>query len=76
MIRCSGSKISAFFEEFKEKQTDGTLNLKVILKLKLEHVSFTYPFSKVEVLHDLNLEFNAGEKIPLSSVKMVPENQP
>ena len=54
------------FLEFKEKQTDGTLEFKGdFKKLKLEHVSFTYPFSKVEVLHDLNLEFNAGEKIAI-----------
>ncbi len=54
------------FLEFKEKQTDGTLEFKGdFKKLKLEHVSFMYPFSKVEVLYDLNLEFNAGEKIAI-----------
>ena len=34
-----------------------------IKQIKLEHVSFAYPFSKNEVLHDLNFKIKQGEKI-------------
>ncbi|NRN74827.1 putative multidrug resistance ABC transporter ATP-binding/permease protein YheI [Lactobacillus helveticus] len=38
-----------------------------IKQIKLSHVSFTYPFSNEEVLHDINFSISRGEKIAIVS---------
>lgn len=54
------------FLDFKETQNEGELEFSGDFKiLKLEQVSFTYPFSTIEVLHQIDLEIKAGEKIAI-----------
>lgn len=54
------------FLDFKETQNEGELEFSGDFKtLKLEQVSFTYPFSTTEVLHQIDLEIKAGEKIAI-----------
>lgn len=52
------------FENYQADFQSGTKKIaEPIQQIKLEHVSFAYPFSKNEVLHDLNFQINQGEKI-------------
>ena len=52
------------FENYHDDFQSGTKEIAApIEQIKLGHVSFVYPFSKNEVLHDLNFQINQGEKI-------------
>lgn len=52
------------FEKYHDDFQSGTKQVNSeINQIQLAHVSFTYPFSKKEVLHNINFEINKGEKI-------------
>lgn len=54
------------FENYQDDFQSGTKKIvELIQQIKLEHVSFAYPFSKNEVLHDLNFQIKQGEKIAI-----------
>ena len=54
------------FENYYDDFQSGTKKIvEPIQQTKLEHVSFVYPFSKNEVLHDLNFQIKQGEKIAI-----------
>ena len=55
------------FDDYHDDFQSGTKKIVELIKqVKLEHVSFAYPFSKNEVLHDLNFQIKQGEKIELN----------
>lgn len=52
------------FLDYKDRFTAGSSNFPAdYTELKVEHVSFTYPFSDAEVLHDVSFAVKKGEKI-------------
>lgn len=54
------------FEKYHDDFQSGSKQLNVpVSQIKLSHVSFTYPFSDEEVLHDVNFNINKGEKIAI-----------
>nr|WP_248616421.1 ABC transporter ATP-binding protein [Lactobacillus amylovorus] len=54
------------FEKYHDDFQSGSKQLNVpVSQIKLLHVSFTYPFSDEEVLHDVNFNINKGEKIAI-----------
>ena len=54
------------FGDYHDGFQSGTKEIAApIEQIKLEHVSFAYPFSKNEVLHDLNFQIKQGEKIAI-----------
>ena len=54
------------FDDYHDDFQSGTKKIVELIKqIKLEHVSFAYPFSKNEVLHDLNSQIKQGEKIAI-----------
>lgn len=60
------------YEAFIQKPNmhyDGTLPVEKRIDnhyaLELQHVSFRYPGSKEDILHDVNLQFHIGEKLAL-----------
>lgn len=54
------------FEKYHDSFQSGSKKLDVpIDQIKLSHVSFTYPFSNEEILHDINFSINKGEKIAI-----------
>ena len=54
------------FEKYHDDFEDGTKAINVpINQLELTHVSFTYPFSQEEVLHDISFRIKQGEKIAI-----------
>ncbi|KRM39133.1 ABC superfamily ATP binding cassette transporter ATPase and permease protein [Lactobacillus hamsteri DSM 5661 = JCM 6256] len=56
------NRFEKYHDDFKSgtKQVNGNVN-----QIQLVHVSFTYPFSKKEILHNINFEINKGEKIAI-----------
>ena len=49
------------FEKYHDDFQSGSKQLNVpVSQIKLSHVSFTYPFSDEEVLHDVNFNINKG----------------
>lgn len=56
------NRFEKYHDNFKSgtKQINGKVN-----QIQLVHVSFTYPFSKKEILHNINFEINKGEKIAI-----------
>ncbi|NRO91877.1 putative multidrug resistance ABC transporter ATP-binding/permease protein YheI [Lactobacillus helveticus] len=56
------------FEKYHDNFQNGTQKIGDSIKqIKLSHVSFTYPFSNEEVLHDINFSISRGEKIAIVS---------
>lgn len=54
------------FEKYHDDFQSGSRQLDTpINQIKLSHVSFTYPFSNEEILHDVNFNINKGEKIAI-----------
>ena len=54
------------FEKYHDNSQNGTQKIGDSIKqIKLSHVSFTYPFSNEEVLHDINFSISRGEKIAI-----------
>lgn len=54
------------FEKYHDDFQSGFKKLDTpINQIKLSHVSFTYPFSNEEVLHDINFNISKGEKIAI-----------
>lgn len=54
------------FEKYHDNFQNGTQKIGDSIKqIKLSHVSFTYPFSNEEVLHDINFSISRGEKIAI-----------
>lgn len=52
------------FEKYHDNFQSGSKELNTsINQIKLSHVSFTYPFSNEEVLHNISFNINEGEKI-------------
>lgn len=56
------NRFEKYHDDFKSgsRQLDTPIN-----QIKLSHVSFTYPFSNEEILHDVNFNINKGEKIAI-----------
>ncbi len=50
---------------FFEDEAPGMTPLAQDMEIQFEHVSFTYPYSDREVLHDLNLTIRQGERIAI-----------
>lgn len=53
------------FEQYHDDFQSGTKRVTHVNQLSLDHVCFTYPFSKQEVLHDISLQIKKGEKIAI-----------
>lgn len=54
------------FEEYHDDFQNGSLQLdEPIEQIKIDHVSFAYPFSKKEILHNISFKINKGEKIAI-----------
>lgn len=53
------------FQSYTDTFVDGKQKINEICNYEIKNLSFTYPFSKVEVLHNLNFEVKKGEKIAI-----------
>ena len=61
----SQRRINEFLEATSEMPEGKNVHQPIIGQWKFEGVSFTYPGSDVEVLHDLNFEIKPGESIAI-----------
>lgn len=53
------------FQNYTDSFVNGKQNINEICDYKINNLSFTYPFSDIEVLHDLNFTVKKGEKIAI-----------
>lgn len=61
----SQARINEFLQVTSEMPEGKKIQQEIIGKWKFDHVSFTYPNTETEVLHEINFEINPGESLAI-----------